>query len=110
MLLAALLAVMGIGVGLSSQVTTLVAQSTAPRRYIGVSTSTVGLSRNLGTAFGATVFGSLLNARLATEAAELLPPDTADRVVAGTLDPTQSAALDPGTATTVAAKMPATSR
>lgn len=99
---AALLAVMGIGVGLSSQVTTLVAQSTAPRQYIGVSTSTVGLSRNLGTAFGATVFGSLLNARLATEAATLLPADTANRVVAGTLDPTRSASLDPRTAGAVA--------
>jgi EmrB/QacA subfamily drug resistance transporter len=99
---AALLAVMGVGVGLSSQVTTLVAQSTAPRRYIGVSTSTVGLSRNLGTAFGATVFGSLLNARLATEATHLLPPDTADRVVAGTWDPTQPTSLDPETAGAVA--------
>ncbi|MGX4692077.1 MDR family MFS transporter [Streptomyces sp. JNUCC 63] len=99
---AALLAVMGVGVGLSSQVTTLVAQSTAPRRYIGVSTSTVGLSRNLGTAFGATVFGSLLNARLATEATHLLPPDTADRIVAGTWDPTRSASLAPETAGAVA--------
>ncbi|MFI8089648.1 MFS transporter [Streptomyces sp. NPDC086080] len=98
----ALLAVMGIGVGLSSQVTTLVAQSTAPRRHIGVSTSTVGLSRNLGVAFGATVFGSLLNARLATEAARLLPPDVADRVTGGTLEPRRIAALGPGTAEAVA--------
>ncbi|RFU85547.1 MFS transporter [Streptomyces triticagri] len=98
----ALLALMGIGVGLSSQVTTLVAQSTAPRRHIGVSTSTVGLARNLGVAFGATVFGSLLNARLATESARLLPSDVADRVVGGSLESGQIDALDPATASAVA--------
>ncbi|MFG2194356.1 MDR family MFS transporter [Streptomyces sp. NPDC048639] len=98
----ALLAVMGIGVGLSSQVTTLVAQSTAPREHIGVSTSTVGLARNIGVAFGATVFGSLLNARLASEAARLLPSDVADRVVGGTLEPRRIEALDPQTASAVA--------
>ncbi|MEV4875822.1 MDR family MFS transporter [Streptomyces cyaneofuscatus] len=98
----ALLAVMGVGVGLSSQVTTLVAQSTAPRQHIGVSTSTVGLARNLGVAFGATVFGSLLNARLATEAARLLPADVADQVVGGTLEPSRIDALGPQTASAVA--------
>ncbi|MGY1434632.1 MDR family MFS transporter [Streptomyces reniochalinae] len=97
-----LLAVMGIGVGLSSQVTTLVAQSTAPRAHIGVSTSTVGLARNLGVAFGATVFGSLLNARLAGEAARLLPSDVADQVVGGSLEPRKIDTLDPQTASAVA--------
>ncbi|AWK08782.1 hypothetical protein DDQ41_07445 [Streptomyces spongiicola] len=100
--IALLLAVMGIGAGLSAQVTTLVAQSTAPREHIGVSTSTVGLARNLGTAFGATVFGSVLNARLGAEAARLLPADTADSVVEGTWDPARAATLDPGTAGAVA--------
>ncbi|SCF79679.1 MDR family MFS transporter [Streptomyces sp. Ncost-T10-10d] len=98
----ALLAVMGIGVGLSSQVTTLVAQSTASRQHIGVSTSTVGLARNIGVAFGATVFGSLLNARLATEAVRQLPPDVADRVVGGTWESQQTEALDPQTVAAVA--------
>ncbi|WP_369202464.1 MDR family MFS transporter [Streptomyces sp. PU-14G] len=97
-----LLAVMGIGVGLSSQVTTLVAQSTAPRAHIGVSTSTVGLARNLGVAFGATVFGSLLNARLAGEAARRLPSDVADQVVGGSLEPRKIDALGPQTASAVA--------
>ncbi|WP_406861091.1 MDR family MFS transporter [Streptomyces sp. HUAS MG47] len=87
---ATLLAVMGVGVGLSSQVTTLVAQSTSPRAHLGVSTSTVGLARNLGTAFGATVFGALLNTRLATEATRLLPADTAQSVTAGTWDPSRT--------------------
>ncbi|WP_264930366.1 MDR family MFS transporter [Streptomyces sp. A012304] len=98
---ALLLAVMGIGVGLSSQVTTLVAQSTAPREHMGVSTSTVGLARNLGTAFGATVFGSILNARLASEAPHLLPATTADQIVSGTWDPARTASLAPGTADAV---------
>ncbi|WP_418957215.1 MDR family MFS transporter [Streptomyces tritici] len=99
---ALLLAVMGVGVGLSSQVTTLVAQSTAPRAHMGVSTSTVGLARNLGTAFGATVFGSILNARLATEAARLLPADTARTVVAGDWDPSKAGSFPAGTADRVA--------
>ncbi|MEU3279861.1 MDR family MFS transporter [Streptomyces antibioticus] len=100
---AALLAVMGVGVGLSSQVTTLVAQSTAPRAQIGVSTSTVGLARNLGTAFGVTVFGSLLNARLAAVAPDRLPPTTADSIVTGTWDPSKTAGLPPRTLSEIAA-------
>ncbi|MGW8384822.1 MDR family MFS transporter [Streptomyces albidoflavus] len=98
----ALLALMGVGVGLSSQVTTLVAQSSAPRRHIGVSTATVGLARNLGVAFGATVFGSLLNARLAVGSARLLPADVAERVVGGTLEPGRIGELGPRTASAVA--------
>ncbi|MGW4200557.1 MDR family MFS transporter [Streptomyces sp. NPDC004726] len=99
---AVLLALMGVGVGLSSQVTTLVAQSTAPREHLGVATSTVGLARNLGTAIGATVFGSILNARLASESARRLPPETADRVVGGEFTPSDAASLPSGTASTVA--------
>jgi EmrB/QacA subfamily drug resistance transporter len=93
-----LLAVMGIGVGLSSQVTTLVAQSTAPRQHIGVSTSTVGLARNIGVALGATVFGSLLNARLAVESNRLLPADVADRIPGSAPDAGQ---LEPGVAAAI---------
>ncbi|MEU8522490.1 MDR family MFS transporter [Streptomyces sp. NPDC048577] len=99
---ALLLALMGIGVGLSSQVTTLVAQSTAPREHIGVSTSTVGLARNLGTAFGATVFGSILNTRLAAEAARLLPADTARSVTEGDWDPAKVDSFPPETVDAVA--------
>ncbi|MFC9427885.1 MDR family MFS transporter [Streptomyces sp. NPDC056987] len=99
---AALLAVMGVGVGLSSQVTTLVAQSTAPRARIGVSTSTVGLARNLGTAFGVTVFGSVLNARLATEAPDRLPAATADHIVNGTWDPSAPGSLSRNTLAEIA--------
>nr|ADG86335.1 transporter [Streptomyces sp. SANK 61196] len=99
---AVLLALMGVGVGLSSQVTTLVAQSTAPREHLGVATSTVGLARNLGTAIGATVFGSILNARLASESVRRLPPETADRVVGGEFTPSDAASLPSRTASTVA--------
>lgn len=99
---ALLLAVMGIGVGLSSQVTTLVAQSTAPRRHLGVTTSTVGLARNLGVAFGSAVFGALVNARLAAEAADRLPEDVADQVLTGGLEPGRLDALGETTARAVA--------
>ncbi|WP_255249556.1 hypothetical protein [Streptomyces albidoflavus] len=53
-------------------------------------------------AFGATVFGSLLNARLATGSARLLPADVAERVVGGTLEPGRIGELGPRTASAVA--------
>ncbi|MGA4997299.1 MDR family MFS transporter [Streptomyces arboris] len=98
----ALLALMGVGVGLSSQVTTLVAQTAAPREHMGVTTSTVGLARNLGTAFGATVFGSILNARLASESARLLPADTARSVTSGSWNPAKAADFPADTVAAVA--------
>ena len=97
-----LLALMGMGVGLSSQVTTLIAQSTAPRRHIGVSTSTVGLARNLGVAFGVATFGALVNARLNTEASDRLPAEVADQVLSGDLEPSRVDSLSPQATAAVA--------
>jgi EmrB/QacA subfamily drug resistance transporter len=79
-LAAGFLAVVGLGIGLSQQVTTLAAQNAAPPRDIGVATSTVGFLRNLGISFGTAVFGAILNARLASELPGRLPAGvTVDR-------------------------------
>jgi predicted MFS family arabinose efflux permease len=51
--------VVGLGIGLSMQVLTLVVQSTASYQDLGVSTSGVTFFRTMGSAFGTAVFGSL---------------------------------------------------
>ena len=51
--------VVGLGIGLSMQVLTLVVQSTSAYRDLGVSTSGVTFFRTMGSAFGTAVFGSL---------------------------------------------------
>jgi EmrB/QacA subfamily drug resistance transporter len=56
----------GLGIGLSMQVLTLVVQSTASYQDLGVSTSGVTFFRTMGSAFGTAVFGSLYANFLAT--------------------------------------------
>ncbi len=51
--------VVGAGIGLCMQVLTLVVQSTASYRDLGVSTSGVTFFRTMGSSFGTAVFGSL---------------------------------------------------
>jgi EmrB/QacA subfamily drug resistance transporter len=64
----AYLLVLGLGIGLSMQVLTLIVQNTASYADLGVATSGVTFFRTLGSSFGASVFGSLytnfLNSRL----------------------------------------------
>jgi EmrB/QacA subfamily drug resistance transporter len=51
--------VVGLGIGLCMQVLTLVVQSIASYRDLGVSTSGVTFFRTIGSAFGTAVFGAL---------------------------------------------------
>jgi EmrB/QacA subfamily drug resistance transporter len=51
--------VVGLGIGLSMQVLTLVVQSTASYQDLGVATSGVTFFRTMGSAFGTAVFGAL---------------------------------------------------
>ena len=55
----AYLLVLGLGIGLSMQVLTLIVQNTAGYADLGVATSGVTFFRTLGSSFGASVFGSL---------------------------------------------------
>jgi EmrB/QacA subfamily drug resistance transporter len=64
--------VVGLGIGLSMQVLTLVVQSTADYRDLGVSTSGVTFFRTMGSSFGTAVFGSLYANFLATRLAAAL--------------------------------------
>ncbi|NUR70517.1 MAG: MFS transporter [Hamadaea sp.] len=51
--------VLGLGIGLSMQVLTIVVQSAVPYADLGVATSGVSFLRTLGSAFGVAVFGTI---------------------------------------------------
>lgn len=59
--------ILGVGVGASMQVLTLVVQNTARFDDLGVATSGVTFFRTIGSSFGAAVFGSLFSNFLAGE-------------------------------------------
>ena len=86
----------GLGVGLVMQVVILVAQNNAPRRHIGVATSTATFARAIGASIGVALFGAIFASRLSSELASLGP--AGDRIAgAGTrLDPQQVQALPAG--------------
>ena len=59
--------VVGIGIGLVMQVLVLVVQNDAPRRDVGVATSTATFFRSLGGSLGVALFGAIFASRLADE-------------------------------------------
>jgi hypothetical protein len=73
--------VLGIGIGLSMQVLTIIVQNTVEYRDLGVATSGVTFFRTMGSAFGAAVFGTIY--------ANHLAPNLAKAVVATGADPAQ---------------------
>jgi EmrB/QacA subfamily drug resistance transporter len=85
--------VIGIGVGLVMQVVILVAQNHAPRRHIGVATSTVTFARSIGATIGVAIFGSIFAARLAVELASSSPAAQRVAGAGARLDPEQVRAL-----------------
>jgi MFS family permease len=64
--------VVGLGIGMSMQVLTLVVQSTASYADLGVATSGVTFFRTMGSAFGTAVFGTLYANFLARRLSEAL--------------------------------------
>ena len=71
--------ILGLGVGLVMQVVILVAQNNAPRRHIGVATSTATFSRAIGASIGVALFGAIFATRLSSELASLGPAGRAHR-------------------------------
>ncbi|MEO6999734.1 MAG: MDR family MFS transporter, partial [Terracoccus sp.] len=57
--------VLGIGIGFSMQILTIIVQSVVPYRDLGVATSAVTFFRTLGSSFGAAVFGTVYSNVLA---------------------------------------------
>ncbi len=73
--------VLGVGIGLSMQVLTIIVQNTVHYRDLGVATSGVTFFRTIGSSFGAAVFGAIY--------AHQLKPNLASAIVASGTDPTQ---------------------
>jgi EmrB/QacA subfamily drug resistance transporter len=69
--------VLGLGIGLSMQVLTIVVQNTVPYKDLGVATSGVTFLRTLGSSFGVALFGTVYSNRLRDQLAAstaALPP------------------------------------
>lgn len=67
------MAVMGVGLGSSMQILTLIVQNEFPHRLVGTATAANNYFRQVGSSLGAAVVGSLFVARLTTLIAERLP-------------------------------------
>jgi EmrB/QacA subfamily drug resistance transporter len=65
--------VLGLGIGLIMQVMVLVVQNTAAPRDLGAATSTVNLSRQIGSSVGVALIGALFIHRLTNRLTVLLP-------------------------------------
>jgi EmrB/QacA subfamily drug resistance transporter len=88
--------VVGVGIGLVMQVLVLVVQNDAPRRDVGVATSTATFFRSMGGSLGVALFGAIFASRLATELAKL-PGGVAARLSGGgvNVSPAEVHALAP---------------
>jgi EmrB/QacA subfamily drug resistance transporter len=86
---AAFLFVLGLGIGLSMQVLTIIVQGSVSYSELGVATSGVTFFRTMGSAFGAAIFGSiyanLLEDRLPAALAQSPGVTTADLATPGAL-------------------------
>jgi hypothetical protein len=64
---------MGVGLGVTFPVYTLVVQNTVPYRVLGVATSSIQFFRSLGGTLGLAVLGSVMTNRFAAELAKVVP-------------------------------------
>jgi len=76
--------VLGVGIGLTMQILTIIVQNTVAYRDLGVATSGITFFRTLGSSFGAAVFGAIYANKLATHLATVFAshPDIDPRSVA----------------------------
>ncbi|WP_024802539.1 MFS transporter [Nocardia sp. BMG51109] len=64
--------ILGLGIGLTMQVLTIVVQNTVPYAELGTATSGVTFFRTIGSTFGTAIFGTLYTNRLEPNLAEAL--------------------------------------
>lgn len=93
--------VFGFGLGLTMQLLTVIVQNSVDVRHMGIATSTVTFFRTLGGALGASVFGAVLNTRLAHHLGEGLGSGSAPSVntndtsaIQGLPEPVRSTVID----------------
>jgi EmrB/QacA subfamily drug resistance transporter len=92
-LAALVMVVVGVGIGLVMQVVILVAQGHAPRRHMGVATSTATFSRSIGASIGVAMFGAIFAGRLSSELSALGPSASRIAGAGAHLDPATVRAL-----------------
>ena len=100
--LTATMIVIGLGLGLSMQVYTLVVQNAVARRELGTATAAIQFFRNIGSTLGTAVLGTVMTASMSTSISDriaaLPAEDLAELTTAGsTLDASglENAVLDP---------------
>ena len=100
--LTATMIVIGLGLGMSMQVYTLVVQNAVARRELGTATAAIQFFRNIGSTLGTAVLGTVMTASMSTaisdRIAALPAEDLAELTTAGsTLDASglENAVLDP---------------
>lgn len=93
--------VIGLGLGLSMQVYTLIVQNAVARRELGTATAAIQFFRNIGSTVGTAVLGTVMTASMATsisdQIAALPAEDLAALQASGGVDVAglENAALDP---------------
>lgn len=65
--------VMGVGLGITFPVYTLVVQNSVPRRVLGVATSSLQFFRSIGGTLGLAILGSVVTGRFASELSVAMP-------------------------------------
>lgn len=81
------LGVLGLGLGCTMQLLTLVAQNSFALRHVGTATAGQNYFRQVGATLGSAVIGSLFASRLTEMLTERLPADAAGGVGANSLTP-----------------------
>lgn len=81
------LGVMGVGIGASLQVLTLVVQNSFPHKMVGTATAGNNYFRQVGGSVGAAVVGSIFASRLATFVSERVPSGSGGPDGASSLTP-----------------------
>ena len=97
----------GLGLGLTMQMYTLVVQNAVDRIDIAVATSATQLSRSMGAAIGLAILGTILTQGMATSIRKYLPasalhqlqPSGGGAAATAVFDPAQLAHLPPAIAT-----------
>ena len=89
-----LLALLGVGIGLSMQLLVLIVQNSFPLSMVGTATASNNFFRQIGATLGMSVIGSVFTARLMTNLADSLPAKVQGAAGAsGQLTPAKAAEL-----------------
>ncbi|RYX83655.1 MFS transporter [bacterium] len=79
--------IVGLGLGMSVQIFTLVVQNSFPHKVVGTATAATNYFRQVGSSLGSAAVGSLFTARLSQEMLENLPEGAGEARALGSLTP-----------------------